>query len=265
MRIVRFKDKTKAVRYGIMEGDVVTAAEGDPLQGLKPGSSSVALHEVKLLAPIQPPNVLCLGENYKAHVEEGGGKLPKAPILFMKATTAVIGSDEPVVIPKMASANVDYEAELALVIGKTARHVSESRALEYVLGYTCAHDVSARDAQRNDGQWVRGKSFETFCPLGPVLVTADEIPNPNTLAIKTSVNDATLQDWNTEDMIFDVPDLIAFLSGSSTLEPGTVIMTGTPHGVGAARTPPVFLAEGDTVTVEIAGIGSLTNPVVAEH
>ena len=261
MRIVRFKDKTKAVRYGIMEGDVVTAAEGDPLQGLKPGSSSVALHEVKLLAPIQPPNVLCLGENYKAHVEEGGGKLPKAPILFMKATTAVIGPDEPVVIPKMASANVDYEAELALVIGKTARHVPESRALEYVLGYTCAHDVSARDAQRNDGQWVRGKSFETFCPLGPWIETDLD---PANLRVQGRLNGQTMQDATTALMIFNIPFLISYLSRGMTLLPGTVLLTGTPSGVGFARKPPVWLKPGDVFEVEVEGIGVLRNPIVEE-
>lgn len=158
---------------------------------------------------------------------------------------------------------MDYECELAVVIGKTAHNVSKADALKHVLGYTCGNDVSARDWQKHGGggQWCRGKSFDTFCPLGPVLVTADEILDPNSLAIKTVLNGETMQDWNTDDMIFDVPTLIEFLSGSTTLMPGTVIMTGTPHGVGMARTPPVFMKHGDTVSVEIEKIGTLTNPV----
>ena len=161
---------------------------------------------------------------------------------------------------------VDYECELAVVIGKRAKNVSKENALDYVLGYTCANDVSARDWQSKWGgsQWCRGKTFDTFCPLGPVLVTSDEITNPNTLGIKTILNDDVMQDWNTDDMIFDVPTLIEFLSGSSVLEPGTVILTGTPHGVGFAQDPPRFLKDGDTVTIEIEGIGQLTNPVVNE-
>ena len=174
----------------------------------------------------------------------------------------------PVVLPRtLRSDKVDYECELAVVIGRRCRNVSRNAALDYVLGYTCGNDVSARDWQNEwgGGQWCRGKTFDTFCPLGPALVTTDEIRNPNTLRIRTVVNGETLQDWNTSDMIFDVPALISFLSGSTTLEPGTVIMTGTPHGVGGARTPPRFLQPGDQVTVAIEGIGSLTNPVVAEE
>ena len=161
---------------------------------------------------------------------------------------------------------MDYECELAVVIGKAAKNVSKEKALDYVLGYTCANDVSARDWQRTFGgsQWCRGKTFDTFCPLGPVLVTADEIPNPNQLAIKTILNGKTMQDLNTNDMIFDVPTLISFLSGSTTLLPGTVILTGTPQGVGMAMNPPVWLKSGDVVTIEIEKIGSLTNPVVDE-
>jgi 2-keto-4-pentenoate hydratase/2-oxohepta-3-ene-1,7-dioic acid hydratase in catechol pathway len=161
---------------------------------------------------------------------------------------------------------VDYECELAVIIGKRAKNVSKADALSYVLGYACANDVSARDWQRDWGgsQWCRGKTFDTFCPLGPCIVTTDEIPDPNALQIKTIVNGETLQDWNTNDMIFDVPTLIEFLSGSTTLLPGTVILTGTPHGVGMARKPPRWLKEGDSVTIEIEKIGQLTNPVVNE-
>ncbi|MFM7184177.1 MAG: fumarylacetoacetate hydrolase family protein, partial [Planctomycetota bacterium] len=173
----------------------------------------------------------------------------------------------PIVLPRrLRSDQVDYECELAVVIGKRCHNVSRGHALDYVAGYTCANDVSARDWQMKWGgsQWCRGKTFATFCPLGPALVTTDEIPDPNTLAIRTIVNDRTLQDWNTNDMIFDVPTLIEFLSASMILNPGTVILTGTPHGVGFARKPPVFLQPGDSVTVEIEGIGRLTNPVVEE-
>ena len=172
--------------------------------------------------------------------------------------------DDPILIPrKLPSTAVDYECELAVVIGRACRNVSRAKALDYVLGYTCANDVSARDWQSKwgGGQWCRGKTFDTFCPLGPHLVTAAEIPNPNQLAIKTVLNGQVMQDWNTDDMIFDVPTLIEFLSGSTLLVPGTVILTGTPHGVGFARQPPVFLKDGDTVTIEIEKIGALTNPV----
>ena len=218
----------------------------------------------KLLAPIQPVAIVCIGLNYRFHAEETKAAIPQHPVVFMKLPNVVQHPGEPILLPtKLKSDKVDYEAELAVVIGKTAKNVSKADALQYVLGYTCSNDVSARDWQKHGGggQWCRGKSFDTFCPLGPVLVTADEIPNPNSLAIKTVLNGETMQEWNTDDMIFDVPTLIEFLSGSTTLMPGTVILTGTPHGVGAARTPPVFMKDGDTVSVEIARIGTLTNPV----
>jgi len=221
----------------------------------------------KLLAPIVPTNILAIGLNYKKHAEEGGRGVPERPMLFFKATTSLQNPGDPIELPvKLASHEVDYECELAVVIGKTCKNVAKADALKYVLGYTCANDVSARDWQIkwNGGQFCQGKSFDTFCPMGPVLVTADEIPNPNTLQIKTILNGQAMQDWNTNDMVFDVPTLIEFLSGSKTLLPGTIILTGTPHGVGMARKPPVFLKPGDTVTIEIEKIGKLTNPVVNE-
>lgn len=223
--------------------------------------------EGELLAPINPVDILCIGLNYRRHAEEGKQAIPENPVLFMKNSTAVQHPNHPVVLPrKLNSDKVDYECELAVVIGKTCHNVSKEQALDYVLGYTCANDVSARDWQRNGGggQWCRGKTFATFCPLGPHLVTADEIPNPNDLKIKTILNGEVMQDWTTDDMIFDVPTLIEFLSGSTILAPGTVILTGTPHGVGFARTPPVFLKHGDTVDVEIENIGTLSNPVIDE-
>ncbi|MBI5690058.1 MAG: fumarylacetoacetate hydrolase family protein [Verrucomicrobia bacterium] len=221
----------------------------------------------KLLAPVVPTNLLCIGLNYKKHAAESNNPPPKYPVLFIKNTAAVQNPSDPIEIPRrLASNRVDYECELAVVIGRACKNVPRDRALDYVLGYTCGNDVSARDWQRDGGggQWCQGKSFDTFCPLGPVLVTRDEIPNPNALRIRTTLNGETMQDWNTDDMIFDVPAIIEFLSASKTLLPGTVIMTGTPHGVGFARNPPVWLKAGDTVTIDIERIGALTNPVIDE-
>jgi 2-keto-4-pentenoate hydratase/2-oxohepta-3-ene-1,7-dioic acid hydratase in catechol pathway len=221
----------------------------------------------KLLAPVVPANILAIGLNYRQHAAESGNQPPARPVLFIKATSSVQNPGDPIELPvKLASAKVDYECELAVVIGRRCKNISRANALDYVLGYTCGNDVSARDWQRDlgGGQWCQAKSFDTFTPLGPVLVTKDEIPNPNALRIRTVLNGETMQDWNTNDMVFDVPALIEFLSGSKTLLPGTVIMTGTPHGVGFARNPPVWLKAGDTVTIEIEKIGALTNPVVNE-
>jgi 2-keto-4-pentenoate hydratase/2-oxohepta-3-ene-1,7-dioic acid hydratase in catechol pathway len=221
----------------------------------------------KLLAPVVPVNILAIGLNYRRHAAEGGKGVPERPMLFLKATTSLQNPGDPIEIPvKLASTEVDFECELAVVIGKRCKNATRANALDHVLGYTCANDVSARDWQTRlgGGQFCQGKSFDTFCPLGPVLVTRDEIPNPNALRIKTVLNGDAMQDWNTDDMVFDVPALIEFLSGSKTLLPGTVILTGTPHGVGFARTPPVFMKAGDTVSIEIEGIGTLTNPVVDE-
>jgi 2-keto-4-pentenoate hydratase/2-oxohepta-3-ene-1,7-dioic acid hydratase in catechol pathway len=221
----------------------------------------------KLLAPVSPVNILAIGLNYRKHAEEGGKGVPERPMLFLKSTSSLQNPGDPIELPrKLASSEVDYECELAVVIGKSCKNATKANALDYVLGYTAANDVSARDWQNRlgGGQFCQGKSFDTFCPLGPVLVTPDEIPNPNSLGIKTILNGQTMQDCNTDDMVFDVRTLIEFLSGSKTLLAGTVILTGTPHGVGFARKPPVFLKTGDTVTIEIEKIGSLTNPVVEE-
>ena len=257
--------------------DRFVAINGDPLAGSGPlgpggtGAWSVTrriISGARLLAPVAPPAVVCIGLNYRRHAEESGNPIPDHPVVFMKMPSSVQRPGGPIVLPRtLRSDQVDYECELVVVIGRRCRNVSRQVALDYVLGYTCGNDVSARDWQMQwgGGQWCRGKTFDTFCPLGPALVTTDEIRNPNALRIRTVVNGETLQDWNTSDMIFDVPALISFLSGSSTLEPGTVIMTGTPHGVGSARKPPRFLQPGDEVTVAIENIGSLTNPVVAEQ
>jgi 2-keto-4-pentenoate hydratase/2-oxohepta-3-ene-1,7-dioic acid hydratase in catechol pathway len=219
----------------------------------------------KLLAPIVPTNLLCIGLNYREHAKESGSAIPEHPVLFIKNSAALNNPFDPIVLPENSD-KVDYEAELAIVIGKTARRVKRANALDYVLGYTCANDVSARDWQRDatksGGQWCRAKSFDGFCPLGPWIVTRDEIANANKLAIRAVLNGQTMQDSSTADMIFDVPTLIESLSSTMTLMAGTVILTGTPPGVGFARKPPVYLKKGDTIRVEIEGIGALDNPVI---
>jgi len=266
MRIVRYRDPEGSVGYGVEAPDrSVFIIDGDVFG--EHAVTTVEARVAKRLAPVAPAQIFCIGLNYRKHAEETGAKIPVHPVLFMKGVNAVQNPGDPIVLPRhLASAEVDYEGELAVVIGKACKNVPRERALEYVLGYTCANDVSARDWQHRlgGGQWCRGKTFDTFAPLGPYLVTRDEIPDPNTLRLSTIVSGEHLQDWNTSDMIFDVPALIEFLSGSTTLLPGTVILTGTPHGVGAARKPPRWLRDGDTVTVEIEHIGPLTNPVVDE-
>ncbi len=265
MRIVRYQQQDGSVVTGLQHDDgSVTRLDGDLFADLTDSGEAIS---GKLLSPIHPVDILCIGLNYRRHAEEGKAPIPDYPVLFMKTSSAVQNPGDPIVLPRhLKSDRVDYECELAVVIGRTCHNVSKADALDYVLGYTCANDVSARDWQKEYGgsQWCRGKTFATFCPLGPCLVTADEIPNPNSLGIRTVLNGKTMQDWNTDDMIFEVPTLIEFLSGSTVLSPGTVILTGTPHGVGMARNPPVLLKDGDSVTIEIDGIGQLTNPVIDE-
>lgn len=266
MKIIRFANAQGRIAYAAQQDDgSAFIIEGDIFGDFRVTDQKTEI--AKLLAPVQPFAIICIGLNYKFHAEETKAAIPQHPVVFMKLPNVVQHPGDPILLPThLKSDKVDYECELAVIIGKKARNVSKADALKHVLGYTCGNDVSARDWQKHggSGQWCRGKSFDTFCPLGPVLVTADEIPNPNSLAIKTVLNGQTMQDWNTNDMIFDVPTLIEFLSGSTTLMPGTVIMTGTPHGVGMARTPPVFMKHGDTVSVEIEKIGTLTNPVLNE-
>jgi 2,4-diketo-3-deoxy-L-fuconate hydrolase len=213
------------------------------------------------LAPVpRPGKLICIGLNYRDHAAESNMAIPERPVVFSKFTTAVIAPGEPVIVPD-SSEQVDYEAELAVVIGRRAKNVSANNAFEYVLGYTAFNDVSARDFQFADGQWQRGKSCDTFAPMGPFIVTADEIPDPHKLSIKLRLNGKTMQDSNTDQLIFGVPELIAFLSETITLEAGDVIATGTPPGVGFARKPPVFLKAGDEMEVEIEKIGVLNSVV----
>ena len=264
MRFLRFVDQDEQTHFGIpLEGRHAEVLLGDPLTGFTPTDSVKSI--ARYLPPIDPATLICIGLNYRFHAEEGKAPIPAHPIVFFKNPSALTAHEEPIYLPrKLRSDSVDYECELAVIIGKKCLNATKENALSYVLGYTAANDVSARDWQKSGGggQWCRGKSFDSFCPLGPVIVTADEIPNPNSLRIRTVLNDQVMQDWNTNDMIFDIPTLIEFLSADMTLLPGTVILTGTPHGVGMARTPPVWLQPGDTVTIDVEKIGELTNGVV---
>jgi 2-keto-4-pentenoate hydratase/2-oxohepta-3-ene-1,7-dioic acid hydratase in catechol pathway len=266
MKIIRYRDKSGNVGYATQQGDgSALELTGDIYNS--PQVTQEKADVAKLLAPVVPSSIICIGLNYRRHAEETGAKFPEQPIVFFKGINTLLNPNEAIQIPQfMRSDEVDYECELAVVIGKPCKNVSRAMALEYVLGYTCCNDVSARDWQlkRGGGQWCRGKSFDTFSPLGPCLVTPDEIPNPNSLKISTALNGQMMQDWNTNDMIFDVPTLIEFLSGSTTLLPGTVILTGTPHGVGMAQKPPRWLRPGDQVDIEIEKIGTLSNPVENE-
>jgi 2-keto-4-pentenoate hydratase/2-oxohepta-3-ene-1,7-dioic acid hydratase in catechol pathway len=270
MRLIRFRCAGRVLK-GRLNPDgtaspLLDSAEGDPHFPLESAFGPERLPVERLLAPLVPTDILGIGLNYREHAKEGKSESPPVPLLFIKAGNSLAAHGDVIPVPRL-SEQVDYEGELAVVIGRSAKDVPRAKALEYVLGYTIANDVTARDWQRDKnlggGQFARGKSFDGFCPLGPWIVTADEIPDPNALWIKTWVNGTLMQDQGTADMIFDVPALIESLSSTMTLRPGAVILTGTPAGVGFARTPPVWLRPGDRVRVEIAGIGALENPVGA--
>jgi 2-keto-4-pentenoate hydratase/2-oxohepta-3-ene-1,7-dioic acid hydratase in catechol pathway len=222
------------------------------------------MSEVTLRAPLsRPPKIICIGLNYRAHALEAGQEIPDVPTMFAKFATAVIGSGEHIVLPRDSS-KPDYEAELAFVIGKGGRHIPAERWREHVAGYLNFNDVSARDYQMRTSQWMIGKTFDTFAPMGPALVTADEVPDPHTLDISTRINGEVLQHSNTSDLIFKIPELVAYLSSVFRLEPGDVVATGTPSGVGFSRKPPRWLRPGDEVVVRVEGLGELRNRVVAE-
>jgi 2-keto-4-pentenoate hydratase/2-oxohepta-3-ene-1,7-dioic acid hydratase in catechol pathway len=224
----------------------------------------VPLGSTRLGAPIvQPSKIIAIGLNYRKHALEQGKEPPKVPLLFAKAPSCLVGPNDPIVLPDPTLEDrVDAEAELCVVIGRRARNVSRQEADSYILGYTIMNDVSGRRAQYSDKQWFRGKSFDTFAPCGPWIVTRDELPNPSGLALRAIWNDVTMQEGATDDLIFDVPYLIEYASATMTLEPGDLISTGTPSGVGVFRDPPVFLKSGDTVRIDLEGIGSLINPVI---
>ncbi len=217
----------------------------------------------KFYAPImRPGKIICVGRNYAEHAKEGSNPVPTSPMLFLKANNTICGPADPILVPPVTQ-RCDYEAELAVVIGKGGKNIPEESAYEHVAGYMCLNDVSARDIQKSDGQWFRSKSCDTFAPIGPWIVTKDEIPDPHKLRISLTLNGETMQDANTDSMIFKIPYLVSYISRTITLECGDIISTGTPEGVGAHRTPPVFLKPGDTVSVTVEKVGTLTNPVAA--
>jgi len=247
---------------GFLAGGKATLAVAQ--KAIDGGAESVTLSSVKLLAPIpHPGKIICIGLNYSDHAAETGQPIPKYPIIFTKYANTVIATGENVVLPRVTD-QVDYEAELGFVIGKTAKYVSAAHALDYVAGYMPINDVSARDYQNRTSQWTMGKTFDTFAPMGPVLVTSDEIPNPNNLKISLTINGETLQDSNTDKLIFNVQQLIESISEVMTLEPGDIVSTGTPPGVGMARNPKRWMKAGDVVNITIEGLGTLSNPVVSE-
>lgn len=261
MKIIRFSDQSGAVHWGVPSGEGHAVVLSGGLFDARPASAK-PMPIGRTLAPLDPPNVIAIGRNYREHAKEMKSEPQDAePLIFLKATSAVIGPHDDIILPQSAPSEVDYEAELAVIIARRCKNVPERDAMDVLLGFTCANDVSARDCQkRRDKQWARGKSFDTFCPLGPVIVTPDEFPASGA-SVRSFLNGQRMQDGHTADMIFSVAQLVSYVSHQFTLIPGTVILTGTPAGVGAARTPPVFLRDGDEMVVEVEGIGRLCNRV----
>jgi 2-keto-4-pentenoate hydratase/2-oxohepta-3-ene-1,7-dioic acid hydratase in catechol pathway len=276
MRIVNFRQSGGQWRAGLELGSAIVEV-GESVKSLIAGGASAlaaAKSRANMASPVSgqieigppvsdPDKIICIGLNYRKHAEETGQQLPKFPTFFPKYRNSLIANGEPIVLPPKNPASVDYEVELAAVIGKRCKGVSESDALEYVVGYSILNDVSARDLQMQTSQWGAGKAVDTFAPFGPAIVTADEIGDPQKLAVKTRLNGQVMQSSSTADMVFSVAQIIAYLSSFMTLEPGDVIATGTPEGVGFTRKPPVFMKDGDVVEQEIEKIGVLRNPVVA--
>jgi len=274
MKLITYSTGDGGPRVGhIEDGEIRSLGGADLLEYIehgrdadrRPGGEAVPLAEARIHAPIQRPGkIIAIGLNYVDHAEETGSPIPEKPLVFAKYPNTVIGPGEAIRIPPITQ-QVDYEAELAVVIGRPAKNVSEGEALEYVFGYTNANDVSSRDLQFSEGgQWTRSKSIDTFCPIGPYIATRDEVPDPQNLSIRCILNGEVMQDGTTSKMIFSVAEIVAFLSSGMTLMPGDIIITGTPPGVGAARDPQVWLKAGDEVSIEIEGLGTLTNPVEAE-
>ncbi|MFC1475652.1 fumarylacetoacetate hydrolase family protein [Candidatus Zixiibacteriota bacterium] len=241
--------------WGILQNEIITTLDNPPYAGGNLDGGSLPLKETRLLAPVRPSKIICVGLNYALHVKESqsADKIPEQPVLFMKPPTAVIGPGDNIVYPP-SSSRVDYEAELAVVIGRTARHVAENDAESFIFGYTCLNDVTARDLQKKDGQWTRGKGFDTFCPVGPWIET--ELDYRNT-TVESFLNGENKQSGNTSDLLFPVPFLVSYISEIMTLLPGDIISTGTPEGISPMQ-------PGDTIEIRVSGVGSLTNQVVAE-
>jgi 2-keto-4-pentenoate hydratase/2-oxohepta-3-ene-1,7-dioic acid hydratase in catechol pathway len=258
LRTVRLRHQCQQY-YGIVNNLDVCVIDNAPWAAFEYTGETVPLEGAELLAPVEPPNVYAIGLNYRAHAEEVGRELSAVPNVFIKANTSVIGPSEPIVLSASAADSVDYEAELAIVIGRACRNVTPEEAPDYIFGYTCGNDVSARDCQLNFGtQWARAKSFDTFCPLGPWIQTNLDTSR---LAVSSRLNGQVMQQSDTSHLIFSCAELVSFISGFATLLPGTVIMTGTPDGVGYKRTPPVYLKAGDLIEIEVEGIGTLANRV----
>jgi 2-keto-4-pentenoate hydratase/2-oxohepta-3-ene-1,7-dioic acid hydratase in catechol pathway len=271
MRLVTFQGPGIPPQAGIVSGDRVEGLGKEMLSVIAAGTPpsaagpSYELSAVKLLAPIpRPPKLICVGLNYRDHAHEAGLEIPSIPTIFSKFSNVVIGPHEPIVLPK-ACTRPDYEAEFAFVIGPGGRHIPAARAMEHVFGYTIVNDVSARDYQFGTSQWLMGKTFDSFAPMGPWIVTKDEIADPHVLDVSLAIAGQVLQSSNTRELLFGVPALIEFISTVVTLEPGDVVSTGTPAGVGFARKPPRYLLPGDEVVIRVAGIGELRNPVIAEQ
>lgn len=274
MKLVSYSASDKHIRPGALLPDNTVLALGDTYRdalsvieaGLTvvPNGSTLPLDSVRLHAPLpNPPRVFAIGLNYRDHAKESGMELPTTPVIFFKLATAICGPGDPIILPRN-STQPDYEAEFAVVIGRGGYRIPASAWRRHVYGYTIVNDVSARDVQFSSTQWSMSKSFPTFCPLGPSIVTADEIVDPHTLQISLTINGETLQNSNTRELVFKIPELIEYLSSITPLLPGDIISTGTPPGVGLGRTPKRWLKPGETVTVTVEGLGSLTNPVVAE-
>ncbi|SEF86056.1 2-keto-4-pentenoate hydratase/2-oxohepta-3-ene-1,7-dioic acid hydratase (catechol pathway) [Nonomuraea solani] len=253
MRIIRY-DADGTVRWGVLDQDgTVRAAEGDPYEGLRPGTPVGDVSRVRLRAPVTPSKIVCVGRNYADHAAEFGNPVPKEPLLFLKPPSSIAGPGDEVVYPSL-SGRLDPEAELVVVIGTRGRRVAAEDAMSLVFGYTIGNDVTARDIQKSDPQWTRGKGFDTFCPLGPWVDTEFD---PADVRVTCTVGGEVRQDGRTRDFIFDIPTLIAYVTAFSTLEPGDIIMTGTPPGVRPVQ-------PGDTMTIAVEGLGELSNPVVSE-
>ena len=263
MKIARFIQDGK-IRIGIVEEEIRLIKEKNVLEVINKENLEIGniVKPEKWLPPVTPGKIICLGLNYYDHAEEAKMKIPEHPILFSKAVSSLIGHKNPIIHP-LGNTKVDYEVELAVIIGKKGKNIEKENAMDYVLGYTILNDVSERTAQFGDGQWFRGKSFDTFCPLGPYLVTKDEIPDPHNLKLEAYVNEELRQSSNTNNLIFKIPEIISFCSMSMSLYPGDVIATGTPGGVGIFYDPPKLLKPGDRVTLVIEKIGKLENPVIS--